>query len=502
MEDPFGDPFGDGEASVKPTPTTTATAAAKKKPTAHTAPVAPAKPAASKPPAIVDPFADDSDDIFASPSSSSSAAASASTAAVAKPAAAPPTAAPAAAPAVPVTSPAASASSPTQLDDPFDDGFGLTDADQPTSNGNGKHKEADTSKPAPPAPAPVAPVQPPATTETSSSDSIFPDETLDDTTISAHTPTDSESTAPSDNFGTSPSAADLASSSSASASIDSAAAATAPASVASLASTLADVYISDDEEEPEDELNLEGQSLESVPAETVAAKGSAAGIRRLDLTSNKLRSLSSLAWNGSATPWPVLEELIVDKNELSGLDGLPSLPKLSTLWLNNNRIEDLEGVLSTLEKQCPNLTYLSMLRNPATPEAYFGESGSEMEAYGRYRLYVIWRLKKLNLQFLDATPVTPEEKKEAMLRGAYCRVAKPSSNSSKSSKSSSNGNSKSDALADLDDAPSPSQRQSQVGVDKNFHSKPPKVATFLAKGKPRYDGTNSEGNRFIMNDDL
>jgi len=31
---------------------------------------------------------------------------------------------------------------------------------------------------------------------------------------------------------------------------------------------------------------------------------------------------------------------------------------------------------------------------------------------------------------------------------------------------------------------------------------PPKVATFLAKGKPRYDGTNSEGNRFIMNDDL
>ena len=33
-------------------------------------------------------------------------------------------------------------------------------------------------------------------------------------------------------------------------------------------------------------------------------------------------------------------------------------------------------------------------------------------------------------------------------------------------------------------------------------AKPPKVATFLAKGKPRYDGTNSEGNRFIMNDDL
>ena len=33
-------------------------------------------------------------------------------------------------------------------------------------------------------------------------------------------------------------------------------------------------------------------------------------------------------------------------------------------------------------------------------------------------------------------------------------------------------------------------------------SKPPKVATFLAKGKPRYDGTNSEGNRFILNEDL
>lgn len=32
--------------------------------------------------------------------------------------------------------------------------------------------------------------------------------------------------------------------------------------------------------------------------------------------------------------------------------------------------------------------------------------------------------------------------------------------------------------------------------------KPPKVATFLAKGKPRYDGSNSEGNRFIVNEDL
>ncbi len=92
--------------------------------------------------------------------------------------------------------------------------------------------------------------------------------------------------------------------------------------------------------------------------------------------------------------------------------------------------------------------------------------------------------------------MSKDERKEASVRGPYCKVAKPTS---KSSSSSSSNNSKDNNGQTNLLAPNSSSRI-VVGVGQN--SKPPKVATFLAKGKPRYDGSNSEGNRFIMNDDL
>lgn len=213
-------------------------------------------------------------------------------------------------------------------------------------------------------------------------------------------------------------------------------------------------------------------------------------LRRIDLTSNKLTTLKSLAWPFSVPAWPKLQELILDKNQLESISGLPQVPSLTTLWLNTNRISDLDNLLDQIERVCPKLTYLSILRNPGAPDVYF--SDGEHEAYGRFRLYVIYRLKSLH--FLDATEVTADERKEATLRGAYCRVAKPkatSSNGVRSPLAASESGGAEEATP---------ERRSQVGIDK--HAKAPKVATFLAKGKPRYDGTNSEGNRFIMNDDL
>jgi len=278
-----------------------------------------------------------------------------------------------------------------------------------------------------------------------------------------------------------------------------------------------------DEDDAEDELTLVDQELTALPAEIIRARGM--NIRRLDLSMNKLSSLESLAWPYGPPSWPALEELILDKNALTGLVGLgpAPLPKLRTLWLNNNAIDDLEALLTSIEKLAPQLTYLSMLRNPVAPDSYFSGADAlspssgvaqasggmisssrggddSMESYARFRLYVCYRLK--HLAFLDATPVTPEERKEATVRGAYCRVAKPQAPkpSGKSAASPSAA-----AAAASDSATSPlspdsAARQSQVGVSAD--AKPPKVATFLAKGKPRYDGTNSEGNRFIMNDDL
>jgi len=53
-------------------------------------------------------------------------------------------------------------------------------------------------------------------------------------------------------------------------------------------------------------------------------------------------------------------------------------------------------------------------------------------------------------------------------------------------------------------SPEPAPQPTTEGEPKKKELKEhtPKVATFLAKGKARYDGSNSEGNRFIMNDDL
>jgi len=132
--------------------------------------------------------------------------------------------------------------------------------------------------------------------------------------------------------------------------------------------------------------------------------------------------------------------------------------------------------MDEIEKKFPNLSYLSMMKNPACPNMYF--SDGEAEAYQRYRYYVIFRLKKL--KFLDATPIDSSEQKESERIGKFQIAAKPVVKEGEED--------------DLSQSQAPSQPFKP--------NKPPKVATFLGKGKPRYDGTNSEGNRFIMNDDL
>ncbi len=84
-------------------------------------------------------------------------------------------------------------------------------------------------------------------------------------------------------------------------------------------------------------------------------------------------------------------------------------------------------------KSFPNLTYLSMLKNPACPN-YF--TGKDSDDYKRYRFvplsthhspitryYVLFRLPKL--KFLDSTPVSAEERKQAGKVGSYAVIAKP-----------------------------------------------------------------------------
>ncbi|KAF7466031.1 Hypothetical predicted protein [Marmota monax] len=70
----------------------------------------------------------------------------------------------------------------------------------------------------------------------------------------------------------------------------------------------------------------------------------------------------------------------------------------------------------------PALEYLSLLGNVACPNELVSLEKDE-EDYKRYRCFVLHKLP--NLKFLDARKVTRQERKEALVRGAFMKVVKP-----------------------------------------------------------------------------
>jgi len=217
-------------------------------------------------------------------------------------------------------------------------------------------------------------------------------------------------------------------------------------------------------------------NLQILPKDIVDTYGP--NIKKLDLTENSIKTGANFELLKK------LEVLVLDKNSFESFAEWPVISTLHTLWLNNNNITDIGALMDSIAKLFPNLKYLSLMKNPSVPDMYF--SDNEYEAYMRHRFYVIWRLKKL--QFLDATAISAEERQEAEKKGKFMQVAKP--------KPQPKAAPSSPAPGDEDK----SQQNDQKEQAPQEHK--PKVATFLAKGKARYDGSNSEGNRFIVNDDL
>ena len=76
--------------------------------------------------------------------------------------------------------------------------------------------------------------------------------------------------------------------------------------------------------------------------------------------------------------------LILDKNELAGLEGFPRLPSVTTLWFNNNGVEDLVDFCDQVEATCPRVTYLALMRNPAAPPLVC-VSEDDVQSATRYR---------------------------------------------------------------------------------------------------------------------
>nr|XP_042904142.1 leucine-rich melanocyte differentiation-associated protein isoform X2 [Parasteatoda tepidariorum] len=219
------------------------------------------------------------------------------------------------------------------------------------------------------------------------------------------------------------------------------------------------------------QLSYIGQDCYAIPS--ILGKIYGSQTRRLDLSFNSIRSLENVQL------FPVLEELILDNNDLNDLVSFIPLPHLHTLSLNKNHFLDLETLLKQLTRCYPELTYLSLLGNPACPDQ-LSNLEKDDEDYQRYRYYIVHNIPKL--KFLDSTPVKVFEKTEAQRIGAYMKVSRPRIDVAQ------------EASAEAD-APrySPLPPTTKPGGTHRGS---------FGRLKQRYTGTQSEGNRFIRDNEL
>ncbi|XP_033632055.1 leucine-rich melanocyte differentiation-associated protein-like [Asterias rubens] len=121
----------------------------------------------------------------------------------------------------------------------------------------------------------------------------------------------------------------------------------------------------------------------------------------LDLSHNNFSDLRSLE------TFQNIHTLILDNNSLKSHVKFPSLPNITILWVNRNRIANLTVFIETVDKAFPDLQYLSMINNPAAPSFF---NGGSYEQYLDYRHYVISQLP--NLTMLDDKAITTSERQE------------------------------------------------------------------------------------------
>lgn len=221
-----------------------------------------------------------------------------------------------------------------------------------------------------------------------------------------------------------------------------------------------------------DHLSLVGHELASVPESLGQQYGPQ--VKTLDLSYNSISKLQNLE------KFINLTALIADNNQIDSDQSFPSLEKLKTLSLNNNNIVDLRQFVDSLSDKFPQLTHLSMIKNPACPNEM---TGRDTDDYKRYRLYVLYKLK--NLRFLDSSIVNEDEKKEAQRVGHLSLPARPDPSQYRKSIIAST----SPEEETFNQLP---QDLKQEGVGKASFG----VSNYV------YYGRQSEGNRFIVNEDL
>lgn len=210
----------------------------------------------------------------------------------------------------------------------------------------------------------------------------------------------------------------------------------------------------------------------------------------MDLSKNRFRSLEFLKH------FPDLDELILDENDLDDMHTIfPKLPKLKTLMLNKNRLQDVYKLVDQLHSAFPILEYLSLLGNEACPYQIIPTTSTSSstqdtsiyaqnrveEEYKRYRHLLIFRIS--TLKFLDASEISPNERQVATQLGdilysiAETKQIQSDSNDKKKEK-------------------------------KEFYTPLPttiddsKHRIQMRKKQRDYDGKGSQGNKFVQDKDL
>jgi len=220
-------------------------------------------------------------------------------------------------------------------------------------------------------------------------------------------------------------------------------------------------------------LSIVGQSLSRVPSSLVE-RCTPQSVKQIDFSHNSIVSIENIE------SFPHLTSIVLDNNQLQSQQKWPALKALQTLCVNGNNIDDLRLFMDGVSSSFPNLTYLSMLKNPACPNYFMGK---DSEDYQRYRYYVLYRMK--HIKFLDSSAVTPAERKEAARVGQYMIPAKPQPLQPVDKPKSLD-----DLEAENEPAPLP-ETTDQGARGPRFG-----VSSYV------YYGKHSEGNRFITNDQL
>lgn len=216
-------------------------------------------------------------------------------------------------------------------------------------------------------------------------------------------------------------------------------------------------------------LSIVGQGLSTLGPEW--AKRYGGRTTRLDLSFNDLASLHNIEG------FTKLTGLVLDNNDIETLAGLPKLRSLTELSLNKNKLDDLGHVMEQISKCTGRLRYLSLLGNQACPNELVAKDNDDYKKYRHAVLYDVPTLK-----FLDSTPVTAAEVAEAKRIGQFCKVVRPK-------------------FDDDNDEDENARESSYTPLPDTIPSKQ-KGTVAVGVYRERFSNSQSEGNRFILNNEL